>query len=182
VPVSPTCVCLSCPTHGESPGLVGSYPVYPSSTTDAQWRLVEPLLPPAGNTGGKGGRTEKHPRRLVLDAIFYLVSGGIAWRALPREFPPWQTVYSTFRRWTETGAWQRVHDMLRDRVRVRAGRKATPTAAVIDSQSVRGADTVPDHHDVTATRPQTPMTTVFKHSLTARPARGRWRGADRRSW
>src|ERR1700736_813830 len=143
MPVSPTCVCLSCSTHGASPGTVGLCRGYPSSTTDAQWRLLEPLLPPAGNTGGSGGRNEKHPRRLVLDAIFYLVSGGIAWRALPREFPPWQTVYSTFRRWVGTGAWQRVHDALRDRVRVLVGRKATPTAAIIDSQSVRGADTVP---------------------------------------
>jgi len=101
------------------------------------------LLPPAGNTGGKGGRNEKHPRRQVLNAIFYLVAGGIAWRALPGDFPPWQTVYSTFRRWVRTGAWQHMHDMSRDQVRVRAGRKATPTAAIIDSQSVRGADTVP---------------------------------------
>jgi transposase len=141
--VSSTCLCLSCPTHGESARTLRPCPAYPSSTTDAQWRLLEPLLPPAGNTGGMGGRNEKHPRRLVLDAIFYLVRGGIAWRALPQEFPPWQTVYSCFRRWAKTGAWQRIHDALRDQVRVRAGRKATPTAAIIDSQSVRGADTVP---------------------------------------
>jgi transposase len=69
-----------------SSGTARLCPVYPSSTTDAQWRLLEPLLPPAGNTGGKGGRNEKYSRRLVLDAIFYLVSDGIAWRALPWEF------------------------------------------------------------------------------------------------
>ena len=141
--VSPTCACLSCPAHRESTTAVRPCPVYPSSTTDAQWALLEPLLPPAGNIAGKGGRNEKHPRRLVLDALFYLVRGGIAWRALPQEFPPWQTIYGVFRRWTKTGAWQRVHDALRDQARVRAGRKATPTAAIIDSQSVRGADTVP---------------------------------------
>jgi transposase len=101
------------------------------------------LLPPPGNTGGKGGRGEKYPRRRVVDAIFYVVSGGIAWRALPREFPPAMTVYDIFRRWVKTGAWQRIHDALRDQTRLRAGRKATPTAAIIDSQSVRGADTVP---------------------------------------
>lgn len=140
--VSPTCPCLSCPTHG-GPARTHRCPAYPSSTSDVQWALLEPFLPPAGNMGGKGGRHEKHPRRLVLDAIFYVVSGGIAWRALPREFPPAMTVYDIFRRWVKTGAWQRIHDALRDQARVRAGRKATPTAAIIDSQSVRGADTVP---------------------------------------
>jgi transposase len=118
--------------------------MYPSSSaTEAQWALLEPLLPPPGNTGGEGGRNEKHSRRLVLDAIFYVVRGGIAWRQLPTDFPPAMTVYDIFRRWTKNGVWQRIHDALRDRVRVRAGRKATPTAAIIDSQSVRGADTVP---------------------------------------
>jgi transposase len=117
--------------------------VYPYSTTDAQWALLEPLLPSPGNIGGKGGRDEKHPRRRVLDAIFYVVSGGIAWRALPREFTPAMTVYDIFRRWVKSGAWQRIHDALGDRTRLRAGRKATPTAAIIDSQSVRAGDTVP---------------------------------------
>ncbi|HEY4604494.1 MAG TPA: IS5 family transposase [Blastococcus sp.] len=111
--------------------------------TDAQWALLEPLLPPPGNTGGRGGRPEKHPRRRILDAIFYVVRGGIAWAALPAEFPPAKTVYGVFRRWTAAGGWARVHDALRDRARLRAGRRPTPTAAVIDSASVRGADTVP---------------------------------------
>lgn len=141
--VLPTCTCLSCPAHrGVSPA-AGPCRVYPSSTSDAQWALLQPLLPAPGNTGGKGGRAEKHPRRLVLDAIFYLVSGGIAWRALPAEFPPAKTVYDIFRRWSKAGIWQRVHDALRDRVRIHAGRAPLPTAAVIDSQSLRGADTVP---------------------------------------
>ncbi len=111
--------------------------------TDAQWALVEPLLPPPGNIAGKGGRPEKHPRRLVLDAIFYLARGGIAWRQMPSDFPPAMTVYDIFRRWTKNGTWQRVHDALRDQVRARAGRRPLPTAAVIDAQTVRGADTVP---------------------------------------
>jgi transposase len=101
------------------------------------------LLPPPGNTGGKGGRAEKYPRRLVVDAIFYVVSGGIAWRALPHDFPPAMTVYAIFGRWVRSGAWQRIHDALSELVRVRAGRAPGPTAAVIDSQSVRAADTVP---------------------------------------
>jgi transposase len=141
--VSPVCSCLSCPTHAEAgrPAACGFYPS--SSLTDAQWDLLEPLLPPPGNTGGRGGRPEKHDRRRVLDAIFYLVRGGIAWAALPAEFPPAKTVYGIFRRWARAGAWARMHDALRDRARVRAGRHPNPTAAVIDSASVRGADTVP---------------------------------------
>jgi transposase len=141
--VSPVCSCLSCPTHAAAgrPAACGFYPS--SSMTDAQWELLELLLPPPGNTGGRGGRPEKHDRRRVLDAIFYLVRGGIAWAALPAEFPPAKTVYGIFRRWAAAGAWVRIHDALRDRARIRAGRWPLPTAAVIDSASVRGADTVP---------------------------------------
>jgi transposase len=97
--VSPVCSCLSCPTHevaAERPPACGFYPS--SSLTDAQWQLLQPLLPPPGNTAGRGGRPEKHDRRRVLDAIFYLVRGGIAWAALPAEFPPAKTVYGIFRR------------------------------------------------------------------------------------
>ncbi|TQC38995.1 IS5 family transposase [Rhodococcus sp. WS4] len=118
--------------------------MYPSSSVnDAQWALLEPLLPPAGNTGGRGGRPEKHCRRLVLDAIFYVVRGGIAWRQLPAEFPPATTVYAIFVRWVRAGVWRRIHDALRDRARVRGGRDPQPSAAIIDSQSVQGSDTVP---------------------------------------
>ncbi|MGW5301608.1 IS5 family transposase [Rhodococcus aetherivorans] len=114
-----------------------------SSVTDAQWAILEPLLPPPGNTTGRGGRPEKHCRRLVLDAIFYVVRGGIAWRQLPAEFPPATTVYAIFTRWVRAGVWHRIHDALRDRVRVHDGRHPLPTAAIIDSQSVQGSDTVP---------------------------------------
>ncbi|WP_174553882.1 IS5 family transposase [Rhodococcus marinonascens] len=118
--------------------------VYPSSSvTNAQWALLEPLLRTPGNTTGGGGRPEKHCRRLVLDAIFYLVRGGIAWRQLPAEFPPATTVYAIFVRWVRAGVWQHIHDVLRDQVRVRGDRHPLPSAAIIDSQSVRGADTVP---------------------------------------
>jgi transposase len=110
--------------------------------TDEQWAMLEPLLPPPGNTGGRGGRPEKHCRRMILDAIFYVVRGGIAWRQLPSEFPPATTVYAAFCRWAANGGWRRVHDALRDRVRVREGRNPQPSAAVIDSQSVKAADTV----------------------------------------
>lgn len=140
MPVLPVCSCVSCPVHRTPKAC----PVYPSSSvTDAQWLVLEPLPPPPGNTAGKGGRPEKHPRRLILDAIFYVVRGGIPWRQLPGDFPPYQTVYGFFRRWVRSGAWQGIHDALRDLVRRRAGRSPLPTAAVIDSASVRGADTVP---------------------------------------
>ena len=114
-----------------------------SATTDAQWAVIAPELPPPGNTGGRGGRPEAHDRRLVIDAIFYLVHGGIPWRELPREFPPPSTVWSMFTRWVRAGVWARVHDALVALVRVRAGRRPLPSAAIIDSQSVRAADTVP---------------------------------------
>ncbi|MFC4950060.1 IS5 family transposase [Pseudonocardia sp. GCM10023141] len=117
--------------------------MYPtSSITDAQWVILAPLLPPPGNTTGRGGRPEKHPRRLILDAIFYLVRGGIAWAVLPREFPPQQTVYGLFGSWARHGVWQQIHDALRDLVGLHQGRDPLPTAAIIDSQSVRAADTV----------------------------------------
>jgi transposase len=122
-------LCSPCPAPGESP----KCPLYPSSSlTDPQWALLEPLLPSPGNTARQGGRPEKWPRRLVLDAIFYLVRGGIAWAQLPRDFPPAETVYDIYRRWTKFGVWHRVHDILRDRARVRVGRNPRPTAATID--------------------------------------------------
>jgi transposase len=141
VSFSPSCRCVSCPVHDAAPARC---PVYPSSSiTDAQWAVLEPLLPPPGNTRGKGGRSEKHPRRLVLGEIFYLVRGGIAWAQLPREFPPHQTVYGAYRRWARDGSWQQIHDALRDLVRLYEGRDPLPSAAIIDAQTVRGADTVP---------------------------------------
>jgi len=111
---------------------------YPSDLTDAQWALVEPLLP-APNTGG---RPEKHPRRDIVDAILYVVRTGCAWRQLPFDFPPWQTVYWYFVRWEEAKVTEQMLAVLRRRVRAARGRAEEPTAGVIDSQSVKGADTV----------------------------------------
>lgn len=89
---------------------------YPSDLTDEQWALVEPLLPPA-RVGPKGGRREKHPRRRILDAIFYVVRTGCAWRQLPKDFAPWPTVYWYFTWWHDDGAVERIHDALRSKVR-----------------------------------------------------------------
>jgi transposase len=136
VPVLPVCTCLSCPTHPH-----GGCELYPSSLSDAQWAVIEPVLPQPACEIGRG-RPEAHARRVILDAVFYLVAEGVRWRSLPKDFPPWQTVYGFFSRWRDDGTWRRVHDVLRDQVRVLEGRDPLPTAAVIDSQSVKGADTV----------------------------------------
>lgn len=106
---------------------------YPSDLTDAQWSILEPLIPPAKSGG--------HPRtvnmREVVNAIFYLVRGGCAWRALPHDFPCWSTVWTYFRNWRLTGVWERMHTALREAVRSSQGREATPSAAILDSQSVK---------------------------------------------
>jgi transposase len=115
---------------------------YPSDTTDAQWAVIDPLLPEPAWLRGQGGRRETHCRRSIVDAIFYLVDNGIKWRALPVDFPPWSTVYNYLAAWEATGVTETVLDGLRDRVRLVEGRVAAPSAAIIDSQSVKAAETV----------------------------------------
>lgn len=110
----------------------------PSDLTDDEWALVEPLLPPAGS----GGRPEKHSRREIVDAVLYVVRTGCAWRQLPADFPPWQTVYWYFVRWEQQRVTLRLLDVLRRQVRQGEGRDADPSAGIIDSQSVKAADTV----------------------------------------
>jgi putative transposase len=110
-----------------------SYQLYPSDLTDREWNCIKMLIPPAT----PGGRPRATEMRLVLNAIFYLNRSGIAWRYLPREYPPWATVYGYFRRWRLGGVWQRINDRLRALVRRQAGRKSQPTAAILDSQSVK---------------------------------------------
>jgi transposase len=116
---------------------------YPSDTTGAEWGLLAPLLPAPAWQAGRGGRPEAHCRRAVVDAIRYVTHNGCVWRALPADFPPWRTVYGLYQRWHASGATWAVHDALRAAARQAAGRAAEPTAAVIDSQSVRAAPTVP---------------------------------------
>ena len=116
---------------------------YPSDTTDGEWALIAPLLPVPACQARSGGRPEQHSRRVVVDAIRYVIHNGCVWRALPADFPPWRTIYGLFQRWNARGATIALHDALRAAVRLAAGRKAEPTAAVIDSQSVRAAPTVP---------------------------------------
>jgi putative transposase len=106
---------------------------YPTDLSDAEWAALEPLLPPPAKTG----RPLKWPRRLMAEAIFYLVRSGCAWRMLPTSFPPWQTVFAHFRRWRLDGTLRRAHDRLRALARAAEGRHAEPSAAIIDSQTVR---------------------------------------------
>ncbi len=109
---------------------------YATDLTDAEWQQLAPLIPEAK----PGGRPRKYPMREVLNAIFYLVRAGCAWRLLPHEFPSWKTVYHYFRDWRQAGVWEQIHTTLREQVRLRAGREATPSATIIDSQSVKVTD------------------------------------------
>ena len=106
---------------------------YPSDLTDAQWRLIERRIPPAQ----PGGRYRSVNMRAVVNGILYLVRTGCSWRQLPHDFPPWGTVHWYYRCFRLDGTWQKIHDALRDKVRVSGGRKKSPSAAIVDSQSVK---------------------------------------------
>ncbi len=108
---------------------------YPSDLTDAAWVKLQAVLPKA--KGGKSGRPPKYSRREIWNAIFYQARTGCQWRYLPHDLPPWEVVWEHFCRWRDEGVLEAVHDALREKVRVQAGREATPSAAIIDSQSVR---------------------------------------------
>jgi putative transposase len=111
-----------------------TYPLlYASDLTDAEWALLEPLLPPESPVG----RPRLHSLRIILNAIFYELRTGGAWRFLPQEWPPWKTVYHYWRQWRVDGTWERLHTALRERLRVRLGRDPQPSAGSIDSQSVK---------------------------------------------
>lgn len=105
---------------------------YPGALTDAEWQLVADLFDKKGP-----GKPPQYPRRTMLDACCYAVRTGCPWRMLPKDLPPWQDVYAHFRRWTAKNLFETMHDRLRAMWRTRAGRDAAPTAAVIDSQSVK---------------------------------------------
>ena len=106
---------------------------YPTDLTDDEWRVLEPLILPAK----PGGRPRSVDPREVLNGIRYLLRSGGAWRLLPHEFPPWPTVYAYFRRWQADGTWERIAGALRRDLRVALGRRAEPSAAVLDSQTVK---------------------------------------------
>ena len=107
--------------------------LYPTDLTDAQWEVLAPLLPPPK----PGGRPRRVDLREVLNAILYIDRAGCQWRMLRREYPNWKTVYWYFTRWQDDGTWEHLTDALRRQVRQRLGREPEPSAAVLDSQSVR---------------------------------------------
>jgi putative transposase len=108
---------------------------YPSDLTDAQWARIAPLLP-AAKSGPHGGRPRTVELREVLNGIFYFLKGCGGWRYLPHDLPPWGTVPYYYRQWRIDGTWRQIHDTLRDQVRAAAGRERSPSAAMVDSQSV----------------------------------------------
>lgn len=113
-----------------------SYQLFPSDQSDREWEYIKSLIP----ASTPGGRKRTTNMRQVVNAIFYVTHTGCPWRYLPREYPPWQTVYGYFRRWRLNGVWERIHDRLRALVRQQEGRQAQPTAAIIDSQSIKTTD------------------------------------------
>jgi len=106
---------------------------YPTDLTDKQWDIIRPMVPKAKS----GGRPRTTDIREVVNGILYLNRSGCAWRLLPNEFPPWGTVHYYYRRFRIDGAWERIHTFLREHVRIKEGREPTPSAAIIDSQSVK---------------------------------------------
>ncbi len=106
---------------------------YPSDLTDAEWTILAPLVP----APKLGGRPAAHPRRELVNALLSVLRTGCQWRALPHDLPPWGTAWWTFRRWRLDGIWEGITTALRERVRVTAGRQPTPSAAMLDSQSVK---------------------------------------------
>jgi transposase len=139
---SPGCDCVAC-RFGHGAAHPVRLPRYTSDMTDAEWHIIEPLLPEPAWRAGRGGRPEEYCRRMVIDAIRYVADNGIKWRNLPADFGlPWRTAHSIFTRWNLDGLLQTLHDRLRDQVRRGQERDAVPTAAIIDSQSVRAAETV----------------------------------------
>ena len=106
---------------------------YPSDLTDEEWQHLRILLP---RKGGKG-RTPKHNLREMMNAILYVVRTGCQWRALPHEFPPWETVYGYFRKLGKNGTWERINHHLRVGIREQEGREAEPSVVIVDSQSVK---------------------------------------------
>ena len=107
--------------------------LYSTDLSDAEWACLEEHLPSPHNDG----RPRVHSLREILNAIFYVVKSGCAWRLLPHDFPPWKTVYHYFRFWRLDGTWERIHRALRERVRVRLKRNPQPSAGIVDSQSVK---------------------------------------------
>lgn len=101
---------------------------YPTDLSDAEWSLIEHIFPK---------HPSKHPRREIVNAVFYVLRAGCSWRLLPHDFPAWQTVYRHFRDWQNLGLWEKLNDMLRKLWRTKEKRSESPSGAIVDSQSVK---------------------------------------------
>jgi putative transposase len=119
---------------------------YPTDLTDEQWQAIWRLVPPAK----PGGRPRKVDMRQVLNGLFYIARTGCAWRMLPKEYPPRDTIYYYFKTFRQDGTWERIHDLMRKRVRVKHGKRQQPSVAIVDSQSVK---TTEKRGSVAATTP-----------------------------
>jgi len=106
---------------------------YPTDLSDAEWRCIEPYIA----SPNRRGRPRIHSLRRVLDAVFYILRSGCAWRLLPREYPPWRSVYYWFSKWRIDGTFERLNAVLRERLRTRLGRNAQPSAGIVDSQCAK---------------------------------------------
>lgn len=113
--------------------------VYPTDLNDNEWRVISPHMPKPSASGSPlcRGRPRLHSWREVLNAIFYVVKNGCQWRALPHDFPPWKSMYHYFRLWRINGTWERLNTALRQELREKKGRNKHPSAAIMDSQSVK---------------------------------------------
>lgn len=106
---------------------------YPTDVTDEEWDILEPMIPPLK----PGGRNLKYDRREIVNGIFYVLRAGCAWPLVPHDLPHWKSVYEYFRLWRKQGLWERINTALREQVRRKAGRDPTPSASILDSQSVK---------------------------------------------
>jgi transposase len=137
---------------------------YPSSMSEAEWTLVEPYFPSPAATATHGllcGKDMIHPMRRIVDALFYVLRNGVTWRALPLDFPPWQTVYYWFRRFARGALFERLNAVLVALDRVQSGREAQPTAAIVDSQTVKATE-APAPRDYDANKK---LTGLKRHAL-----------------
>ena len=109
---------------------------YQSDLKEQEWAILEPLLPKASSVGTRG-RPQEWPIREIINAILYLLRTGCQWRMLPHDFPPHATVYYHYRKWRQNGLWEEINQKLREAIRIEMGKEATPSAAIIDAQSVK---------------------------------------------
>jgi len=115
---------------------------YPTDLTDAEWAQIENLIPhrTSGGAGSVGGRPPKYERREILNAIIFITKAGCIWRMMPHDLPPWEAVYGYFARWRDDGVFVRINDRLRRKIRVEECHDPEPSVAIVDSQSVKGAE------------------------------------------